>query len=358
MTHPIFGFDAPADAERWVYHYTSLPTAVAIATSGTFRFNPLSEMNDPREFKRLTLPVMSNGRPLTRRQLATTEQLVNRRRLAVRVGAFTRDDAAGRGSSLVRTDARGYARPMMWTHYARNHRGVCFVFDRAAFERALHAKFGADLLTGDISYLTLSAPPAWTPVLDASGVRSHGEAKAADRFFNVYRRDLLFTKNQDWSVEREWRVAIDNQPTGPIDVRLSPGIVAGLVLGLSLPRASLTAVQTVASAFGISDHVARAYQHQVNVIDVVPHNTSGTRWRDYTRTELHRASATYDLNSRAHGSRATRVAVLRVRVACPLPRAGRASSPRDPRRRHVNVSRTSPPGLPRHCAPLSPAARP
>lgn len=286
MTHAIFGFDAPADADRWVYHYTSLPTAVAIATSGTFRFNPMSKMNDPREFKKLVVPVMSTGRPLARRQLVSTERIVNKRRLAVRLGAFTRDDAAGHGSSMVRTDSRGYARPMMWSHYARNHRGVCFVFDRAALERALAAKFGSDLLTGHIDYLTLPAPGAWTPLLEASEVHAHGEALAADRFFTAYKRELLFTKNQDWSVEREWRVAIDNQPTGVVDVHLTAGTVAGLVLGLSLRRADLAAVRTVATIFGIANDVARAYQHQVNVIDVVPLDTSGTTWRDYSRAEL------------------------------------------------------------------------
>lgn len=286
MTHPIFGFDAPTDPDRWVYHYTALPTAVAIAGSGTFRFNPMAKMNDPREFKQLVVPVMSMGGSLTRHQLVSTERIVNKRRLAVRLGAFTRDDAAGVGSSMVRTDSRGYARPMMWSHYARNHRGVCIVFERATLEDALTAKFGSELMVGDVDYSTLPAPTAWTPTLDASDVKTYGEAIAADRFFNSYKRELLFTKNQDWSVEREWRVALDNQPNGVVDVHLPPGCIAGLVLGLSLRRADVPAIRAVATTFGIADHVSRAYQHQVNVIDVVPLDTSGATWRDYTRSQL------------------------------------------------------------------------
>lgn len=287
MKHPIFGFDAPKYPNRWVYHYTSLPSAVAIAKSGTFRFSPLAKMNDPREFKKLVVPVMSTDRQLTRNQLHRTQQLANRRRLATRVGAFTRDDAAGGNSTLVRTDARGYARPMMWTHYARVHRGVCFVLDRARLEVELRNKFGADLLLGDVSYTSLTSKPAWTPILEASEVHDHGEAVAAERFFEANKRELLFIKNQDWSVEREWRVAIDHQPPGIVDVSLGTGVVAGLVVGLGLTKGRLPAVQTVATAFGIADHVARAYLHQVNVIDVLPLDTSGTSWRDYTPNELH-----------------------------------------------------------------------
>lgn len=65
MKHEIFGFDAPTDPDRWVYHYTSLSSALAIAGSETFRFNSLANMNDPREFKDLVLPVMSSGQQLT-----------------------------------------------------------------------------------------------------------------------------------------------------------------------------------------------------------------------------------------------------------------------------------------------------
>lgn len=286
MKHPIFGFDAPASADRWVYHYTSLQSARAIASSGTFRFNSLSKMNDPREFKQLALPVMSTGASLTRKQLHATEKLINRRRLAMRVGAFTRDEAAGSGSSLVRADSRGYAHPMMWTHYGGMHRGICLVLDRPAMERALRQKFGADLLVGDVTYACSTARPAWTPTLEASEVHKYGEAIAAQRFFDANKDDLMFIKNQDWSVEREWRVAIDNQPGGVVDVPIKSGVVAGLVLGMNVSKARLTAVQAIGGAFGIADHVARAYLHQVNVIDVLPVNTSGTTWRYYTVTEL------------------------------------------------------------------------
>jgi len=258
MKHPIFGFDSPSDPTRRVYHYTSLPSASAIASSGAFRFNPLARMNDPREFKHLVLPVMSTGRPLTRQQVLDTQQLVNDRRLAMRVGAFTRDDAAGNDSSLVRTDSRGYARPMMWTHYADMHRGACLVLDRPALESVLQSKFGPDLLVGDVSYSSLTAAPAWTPMLEASEVHAHGEAVAAQRLFDANRRELLFIKNQDWSVEREWRVAIDNQPSGVIDVPIASGVVAGLAVGMNATATDLAIAQTVGTTFGIADHVVRA----------------------------------------------------------------------------------------------------
>jgi hypothetical protein len=58
---PIFHCDGPVDPNRWVFHYTSLATAMMIATSGTLWLNPLSTMNDPREYKRLRVPVLSYG---------------------------------------------------------------------------------------------------------------------------------------------------------------------------------------------------------------------------------------------------------------------------------------------------------
>lgn len=206
----------------------------------------------------------------------------------MRVGAFTRDDAAGDDFSLARTDSRGYARPMMWTHYADKHSGICFVLDRHQLENVLRGKFGSDVLVGDVTYGDLAAPDAWTPMLDASEVHARGETVAAELYFETNRRDLLFVKNHDWSVEREWRIAIDNQASGIVDVAIGGDVVVGLVVGLDVSDSDIADVQDVAGAFGIADHVARAYLHQVNVIDVLPVNTSITPWRYYTAPELTR----------------------------------------------------------------------
>jgi hypothetical protein len=243
-------------------------------------------MNDPREFKNLSLPTMTtNGKTLTRKQLKATERCVNLLRGKVRLGAFTRDDDAQGKGGLRLTDARGYARPMMWAHYAKNHRGVCLVFDRTPLETALRARFGPDVMTGAITYDTLN-PNSWTPILDTERVHALGEQAAAEEFFTQYKSPLMFTKNRDWSVEREWRFAIDGQPSGFATLQLSSGIVAGLVVGMSVGPTTLAKLGSVVSTFGIRDHVAVADLHNVNVIDILPVKTSGPTLRRFTNTEL------------------------------------------------------------------------
>jgi hypothetical protein len=174
---------------------------------------------------------------------------------------------------------------MMWTHYGNQHRGVCFVFDREKFDAAVKAKYGGDAFNDKITYMTLSAPPAWTPILDATDVHTHGEVAAAARFFAQYKRDILFTKNRYWC---RARVARNNrQPPTHNDCqhRSHARDVVGLVLGLRLQRARLPMVKTVVDAFGIADHLAVAYLAQANVIDVLPVDTSRPTLRYYARDE-------------------------------------------------------------------------
>jgi hypothetical protein len=62
--------------------------------------------------------------------------------------------------------------------------------------------------------------------------------------------------------------------------------VTGVVLGLDFPGTGLNDVRDIAKRFAIRPNVARTYVHQLNMIDVLPIDTTGTTWRYYSRSEL------------------------------------------------------------------------
>jgi hypothetical protein len=170
---------------------------------------------------------------------------------------------------------------MMWAHYGATHRGVCLVLDRRGLEGAVSRKFGSDALFAPISYVSGPEPGAWTPLIDASEIARLGPGPSAERTFEAHRRELLFQKNQEWQVEREWRCCIDHQPRkGVVDVSLGGDVVAGLVVGMSVPERRLDLVRSVATALGVVKGVA------VNVIDTVPLSTTGAVWRYLSGPEL------------------------------------------------------------------------
>lgn len=287
IDHPTFGFEAPADPNKCVFHYTSLASAVAIAQSMTFRLSPMSRMNDPREFKLAEPMTVSMASGVSAADQAVLIRKIIERRLNIRAAAFTLDAADGKANSIPRADGRGYARPTMWAHYGDCHRGVCLVFNRVALEEALHRKFGADAFWERVRYPDYVDPADWSRYLILDEVRALGLDGAANRHFREYRSTLLFEKNVDWKGEREWRCCVDRQDrAGTATIDLTPAMVEGVVLGIDFAEADVPTVEPIAKAFDLDDVIAVAYLQQMNIIDVLPVNTDATPWRYCTDVEL------------------------------------------------------------------------
>jgi hypothetical protein len=283
--HEIFGVDQPQDPHRWVFHYTTLQSATAIASSQTFRLGRMATMNDPREFKAPEPMTMATaaGRGLSSADVDQAIRLLVATRLQVAVASFAEDRADGADGTATRTTGRGYARPALWAHYADLHKGVCLVLDREALERELNANFAADALARTVAYVGAFDPNDWSGILDLDEVARLGVPTAVDQHLRTYLTELLFTKNSDWEPEREWRCCVLDQPSGAtVDVHVPRGVVRGIVVGLDLSEPDLAEVQALARVFGIEDSVARTYVHQMNLIDVLPIDRTSATWRYYT----------------------------------------------------------------------------
>jgi hypothetical protein len=290
LDHPIFGAEAPADPDEWVFHYTTLPAARLIAESRTLRLSAMARMNDPREFKvaePMTVDVNPEQGGLSPDIVRTAIDQIQVRRLSVRAASFTSDSADGKPRYAARADARGYARPALWAHYGGSHGGVCLVFDRSGVEAAIRNLFPSACAFGHVDYPEPTALRDPSRYLDLGNVRRVGINTAVDDYFRRWQRYLLFTKNRDWSGEREWRSCVLDQPgSEPITIGLPDRVVVGLVLGLDVRREDLEAVQFVGETFQIGDAIGQTYLHQMNILDVLPIHTGEQRWRPLKAEEL------------------------------------------------------------------------
>jgi Protein of unknown function (DUF2971) len=287
MDHPLFGFDAPADPDRWVFHYTRLERAQLIAASGTLRLSPMSSMNDPREFRPPEPITMSIGSPRDPALVRAALDRLTQRRLNVRAASFTADAADGGADSIRRTNGRGYARPTMWAHYGDTHHGVCLAMNRQALTDSLVARFGDKVDCRTVRYSPGIEAANWARYLRLDDLDRLGPDALADQHFTDNVERLLFEKNNDWRGEREWRCCVDGQVPGvDAELALVPGIVEGIVVGIDFPAAELDTVERIAAALSVGTDVAVAYLHQMNVIDVLPINTDVIPWRYCTGPEL------------------------------------------------------------------------
>ena len=71
--------------------------------------------------------------------------------------------------------SKGWSNPVLWSHYADGHRGICLGFD-----------VPAEGLLRPIRYVSERTPLPMPPTPEAMD-------------------ELLFTKHTDWSYEEEWR---------------------------------------------------------------------------------------------------------------------------------------------------------
>ena len=187
-------------------------------------------------------------------------------RLLARLGAPAR--AAG----------RGFARPALWAHYADAHHGICLILDRSEFARRVHAKFAGSGAARDVTYVEGIDTSDASGVLDLDVVAVRGTSVAVRAHLRRHLEKLVFTKNSDWSPEREWRCCVLGQPAGDVDIELDGGVLCGIVTGLDVQDSDLDAVQYVCDEFHIRHNVAGTYLHQLNMIDVRPIDTSSSPW--------------------------------------------------------------------------------
>ncbi|HEU5001552.1 MAG TPA: DUF2971 domain-containing protein [Actinomycetota bacterium] len=217
--HPIFGIEEPSDPQRWLFHYTSLPNAAAIALTGELILSPLQDLNDPQEaimhpienwaFPPKTMELTEDLRSqIVRAVLTIREQ--------IRLACFITDAPALDESLSRRLDARGHARSRSWAQYAENHSGACLIFDRTLLESAAASAFRA------------TSPPWASPSL-ARGWKAQtvsyepgvNSSIYSTQFYAFYAPDKpaagipelavaivesLFHKNTDWEAEREYRL--------------------------------------------------------------------------------------------------------------------------------------------------------
>ncbi|NUP74402.1 MAG: DUF2971 domain-containing protein [Sinomonas sp.] len=205
-------FGVGSGGEKYLYHYTSVEKLRGILDSGTLRFSPYLNTNDPLEshfwVTWTRIPGGTDDEIAARREEMKTllgENFDLRR--AVKIACFTQDDSEVNLSMLH----RGWARPRMWDQYAEKHAGGCLVLDRAAWEQEIESSLASRgmRVTGQaVAYRNARFGGELDNItLDYEDVKSRGGIGVAQAFVNDH-QELFFTKNLDWVSERERRYLV------------------------------------------------------------------------------------------------------------------------------------------------------
>jgi Protein of unknown function (DUF2971) len=237
---------------EWFFHYTTLERAIEhILPSLRMKLNPFISMRDPREYGawvpsvggwgELTDIEMSRGQAEAAQGLAA---LKNQFKLL----SFTQDDAE---SAAPDEYGRGYARSHLWERYSSVGRGVCLVLrkDEAITEIAsLLKRLGLEH-HGPVAYRNQRLSTEIFFELEPILAGRYAEAEEAK--LGQYMEDLFFTKNVEWSSEREYRFVVRTEDAAPVFVAVAQSL-QGVCLGPETPKQYYPALHELCTAAGIA----------------------------------------------------------------------------------------------------------
>ena len=265
--------DGRRGSDEFLFHYTSVERAAAIALTGSIVLSPLNVLNDPRESQEGGTIRVAYGlgpRPLDDADLVGQhDRIVRDLRASIRVACFTRD-SRGRPGFAEDADARGFARPRMWAQYADASRGCCIAFDRGRLLEAARQEIPT-LQCGDVHYSSGFDPNYHAAhTADFNDPRSF-VAGSDPRAQHARVVQSLLYKNGDWRDEREFRIIADEWPQDRLcGVDVSECVV-GIAFGPALPPHHLLIVEALKRQFELDDlNVALMALHDAGILAAFP----------------------------------------------------------------------------------------
>lgn len=243
----------PNSYEQWVYHYTTLQTAIEhVLPSGTLRMSPLQGVNDPRESKRWIFVTPGETDWLDMKDWHAINQASEV--IKSRIKAFCAVSDRYPQSFAESRHSRGHIRPRMWAQYGGNHTGVCLVFER----QALHAAVAAMTAAVERQVLYAAAvryrddydfqSPGFTLNLDK--VKTSSLEAVISQMIDEHYLDYFFTKGSDWAGENEWRWILRGTIEGPEFFQMKDAL-RGIVLGCDFPEPYVPAVRPFAERYAV-----------------------------------------------------------------------------------------------------------
>ena len=131
---------------------------------------------------------------------------------------------------------------LMWSHYADEHKGVCFEFTRAA-----------DNCLGDIELCSPVKYDKYYPIIDLGQMLLKQDGKTLER--------MMRTKSSEWAYEKEWRLTT---PRGGEEYPL-PGPISRVILGIKIENTFKSKIETLCQERSIPCVQARKVDREFRI---------------------------------------------------------------------------------------------
>lgn len=235
------------DTDHYLYHYSTFDKAIKIMQSNSLRFSPINKTNDTVEAKvRISFPHTSQvNKAEFDKKTAVIYDYFCKHHPEIRLLCFSTDNqcaplALPSPSKRVFYDisGRGFALPRMWSQYASNNEGVCFIFNKEklleevqksiAFHRCEKVRYKKYTDSFNISEEKVDSLYSKVSML-ANGSLTLVEMMQKDKEFLQYN---YFQKLDDWKNEREFRIiALAGDNSSALSIGNLFSYLEGVVIG-------------------------------------------------------------------------------------------------------------------------------
>jgi len=183
-----------------LFHFTKLSTFLEhILPHLTIRFNSIQKTNDPFE-NILSISTICSPPKISGSDILGLNQQMNYLSASANSKNIIQDFKVLCFSQTSKTKnivTYGYNMPRMWTQYGDNHKGVCIEFDKKNLIRKVRDTF-KPVYFNNVTYRNKSV------LIDYDNNKTYTDDYIKE-FLIKYRKELFFTKHNDWSGEREYR---------------------------------------------------------------------------------------------------------------------------------------------------------
>lgn len=144
------------DTKKYLYHYTNIDKAIKIIHSQELRFASITKTNDTSEAKLKIIYIDNNNNELLESdcRVKKVNKYFKKYHEVVRLLCFSLDTtltiAEKKAAYTLHKNhsrdkyydvsGRGFALPRMWSQYASNNEGVCFIINKDEFEKNVSKK--------------------------------------------------------------------------------------------------------------------------------------------------------------------------------------------------------------------------
>jgi hypothetical protein len=167
---------------------------------------------------------------------------------------------------------------LMWAHYAQNHKGVCIEFDSAAsffngqYKDSCKGLFGKE--TAVDSYKTIGE------------IKQVSYSKKRPLFIDPSEisdgTDFWFTKSEDWSYEKEYRILLPSEHAIEQEIgkmkylfyKIDKKIIKSIILGCQMNKGLKDEIYSICLPLGIrvSEAFVNSLEYKLDIVDYHPEN--------------------------------------------------------------------------------------